>query len=267
MDLVMEAVAAALVEVAAETIVPMLRRAETDAREVTPGEWVTRADLAAEAALQRRLAALLPRTGCVAEEACKSDPSLLNQLDDDGATWLIDPVDGTGNFARGRQPFRSMVALVRDGQTIASWIHDPISGSMAMAERGAGAWFEGQRVRTTAHVPCSGDVRGSILRRFLPPEVRASVDANAGRLGSEAPASMCAGFDYVAAATGHLDYVLYWRTLPWDHIPGTLFLAEAGGAVRRLDGEQYQARAHARPGLLAAPNQLTWNLVRSTLLP
>ncbi|MDO5698291.1 MAG: inositol monophosphatase family protein [Dermatophilus congolensis] len=267
MDSLMTAVATVLTDVAADTIVPMFRRVEADAHEVTPGEWVTKADLAAEAALLPRLTALLPEAGCVAEEACKVDPRLMDELHREGLMWLIDPLDGTSNYARGSQPFRSMVALVRDGQTVASWIHDPLSGSMAMAELGSGAWHDGARVRSTPNVPSPGDVHGSILRRFLPPDVRRRVDANVTGLGEEISGSNCAGDDYVAAANGSLDYVLYWRTLAWDHIPGALFLTEAGGVVRRPDGSDYQARTHSLTGLLAAPNDGTWDLVRSTLLP
>lgn len=267
MDTLMTDVAALLAEVACETILPVYRHIEANPQEVTPGEWVTSADFAAEAALIPRLQALLPDSVCVAEEASKDDPRVLERLGNTGRVWLIDPLDGTSSFAQGKQPFRSMLALMHDGQAVASWIHDPISGSMAIAERGSGAWLDGAPIRVPDFTSASDGLRGSVLRRFLSEDVRARADAAVHRLGAEVPASMCAGSDYVALAQGPVDYVLYWRTLPWDHIPGALFLTEAGGVVRRLDGHAYAARTHAQKGLLAARSGEVWALARAELLP
>jgi len=79
--------------------------------------------------------------------------------------------------------------------------------------------------------------------------------------------SRCAGHDYPEVAEGKLDFALYWRTLPWDHIPGALFVSEAGGVVARLDGTTYTAATHARPGLLVARNLEMWTQVRDALVP
>lgn len=61
-----------------------------------------------------------------------------------------------------------------------------------------------------------------------------------------------------------MDFALYWRTLPWDHAPGVLFLEEAGGFAMRPNGSAYRAADHARSGLLVATNQETWSKVKST---
>lgn len=67
--------------------------------------------------------------------------------------------------------------------------------------------------------------------------------------------------------SGELDFALYWRTLPWDHVPGALFVSEAGGVAARLDRSPYKAADHARPGLLVARNPDVWGLVRASLVP
>lgn len=105
-----------------------------------------------------------------------------------------------------------------------------------------------------------------MLRRFLPPDVSARVDAGAPRLSEVLGGSGSAGADYVDLALGRLDFALYWRTLPWDHLPGALFLHEAGGLVRRTDGSHYTAADHARPGLLAATDPDTWATAYAVLL-
>jgi fructose-1,6-bisphosphatase/inositol monophosphatase family enzyme len=78
---------------------------------------------------------------------------------------------------------------------------------------------------------------------------------------------MCAGQEYPGIVVGENDFALFWRTLPWDHVPGTLFLTEAGGMVARLDGSEYRAVEHDRPGLLAAASPEIWHSVREVLLP
>jgi fructose-1,6-bisphosphatase/inositol monophosphatase family enzyme len=81
------------------------------------------------------------------------------------------------------------------------------------------------------------------------------------------PLAAVAGHDYPAVATGALDFALFRRTLPWDHVPGALFVSEAGGVAARLDGSKYMAADHARPGLLVARNANVWGRVRNTLVP
>src|SRR4051794_10278381 len=80
----------------------------------SPGELVTVADREAEALLAAGLAPLLPGSRVIGEEACSADPRLIDALGE-GIVWLVDPLDGTGNFAAGRPEFAVMVALLRDG--------------------------------------------------------------------------------------------------------------------------------------------------------
>jgi fructose-1,6-bisphosphatase/inositol monophosphatase family enzyme len=61
-------------------------------------------------------------------------------------------------------------------------------------------------------------------------------------------------------------FAMFWRILPWDHIPGALFLTEAGGVVRHIDGDPYRP-ADSERGLLIAPNDDVWHTVRDTLFP
>jgi fructose-1,6-bisphosphatase/inositol monophosphatase family enzyme len=254
-------------EAAAEAIVPRFRNLGTDeVQEKTPGEAVTAADREAEAILSRGLLRLLPGSCVIGEEGVAEQATLLDRLGTpDGPLWLVDPLDGTHNFIMGEPPFAVMTALVMQGETLAAWLLDPLTGSLAMAERGAGAVLDGRRVRAPARAAVAGELRGAVLTRFLPDSIRAHVEARADTLAEILPGHRCAGREYPAVALGEQDLALFWRTLPWDHAPGALFLTEAGGRVARLDGTPYRP-ADRRPGLLAACSEAAWHAAFEALL-
>jgi fructose-1,6-bisphosphatase/inositol monophosphatase family enzyme len=241
-------------EVAEEAILPRFRRlAETEVREKTPGEIVTIADRHAEALLAERLVDLYPGSRVVGEEACAASPGLLERLDE-GAVWLVDPLDGTGNFVAGRGPFAVMAALLISGETVGSWMYAPLSRRLCEAELGGGALVDGRRVRTDPHLPSHEALIGAALSRFMPPQIRERIEAASSAIARLTPGLSCAGAEYPAVARGDRHFALFWRTLAWDHAPGALFLREAGGSVTRWDGSAYLP-ATPGEGLLIAHNR------------
>ena len=262
----MSSVSNLLRETAETCVMPVFGKRGANPKEKSPGEWVTEADRAGEAFLEPALRSLIAGSLVVGEEAASADPNVLDRLTDDGNVWLIDPLDGTANFADGVSPFAIMVALVRNGDTVASWILDPITGQLSVAEKGSGSWINGEKIRVSENSPALNHMNGAVLRRFLPPEIADHVIAVKGCFANLSLGSKCAGFDYPAIANGPMDFALYWRTLPWDHAPGVLFLQEAGGHATRPDGTGYRVADHARSGLLVARNEETWAKVKSTLL-
>lgn len=234
-----------------------------EVEEKSPGEVVTVADRETEAWLTPRLGALVPGSRVVGEEAVEADPRLLEGLDR-GLAWLVDPVDGTANFASGSPRFAVMAALLRDGDALAAWILDPVSGTLAAAERGAGAAMDGVAMRVPAVVPEPAKLHGALHCRFMPPAVRETVEARQGAFASTFGGLGCAGHEYRDLAAGARDFSVYWRTHPWDHVPGALLLGEAGGRAARLDGSPYRAGDH-RTGLLAAITPEAWEAVRREL--
>ena len=142
-----EAVARHIAEIAADEMMPRFGRlAIGDIQEKTPGDLVTAADIAVEKRLAPVLAGMIPGSLVIGEEATAADPSLLDRVKGDAPVWLIDPVDGTLNFAAGIPIFGTIVALVRGGQVLAGWIHDPLRERTLMAEAGSGTHIEGERV-------------------------------------------------------------------------------------------------------------------------
>jgi fructose-1,6-bisphosphatase/inositol monophosphatase family enzyme len=263
----MDAVSQLLSEAADAAVLPVFGRPEAAAEEKAPGEWVTVADRAAESFLAPRLTALLPGSVVVGEEMASADAGILARLTSSGDVWLLDPLDGTANFAARTGPFAMMAALVRHGETAASWIFDPLSGQLACAEHGAGAWLDGRRIVTDSTGAPIAALKGAVLRRFLPRALAGHVASTESRFAQLSSGTGCAGADYPAIVTGAQDFSLYWRTLPWDHAPGVLFVCEAGGAARRLDGSPYRPAQHARPGLLVARNIAIWHRALAVLVP
>ncbi|PWU60459.1 inositol monophosphatase [Micromonospora globispora] len=265
-DTLLDDVAGLLREAAAEVVVPMFRRLDdADISEKAPGEVVTVADREAEELISEGLRRLRPGSVVVGEEAVAEDPELLRHLRGAGDVWLVDPVDGTSNFAAGRRPFALMVALLTDGEPVASWVFDPLAGDLATTRLGEGTYLDGTPVRTAGAVVEVGSLRGTAMTRFLPPEARRTVEAGGERIGELLPGQHCAGREYLDMLTGAQQFVLFWRTLPWDHAPGTLLVRGAGGVARRFDGSDYHPADEGR-GLLVATSEEIWAEVREALL-
>src|ERR1700678_822779 len=127
-------------------ILPRYRSLQAhEINEKSASDFVTIADRESEALLAEGLARLLPEATIVGEEAAHSDPGVMGGLGD-ALCWIIDPLDGTNNFAAGKPPFGILVALAERGETIAGWIYDPLTGRCCHAQRGGGAFVNGERV-------------------------------------------------------------------------------------------------------------------------
>lgn len=253
MDAIIDAVAATLRELGQSLVLPYWRALAPDQiEEKAPGDLVTIADRAVEEALARALTALLPNARFIGEERCARDPGLLSALDDE-SVWVVDPIDGTGNFAAGTTPFALMVALLQRGEIVAAWIHDPVQDSMAVAERSSGAWLDGLRLTTGQAALPLDRLRGIVSGFQMPDAWSSPVASLKTAVGKALPTRRCAGAEYPLVATGEMDFALYWRSLVWDHAAGALLLTESGGEVLRLDGSRYRPGSTGT-GLLLAGN-------------
>lgn len=212
------------------------------------GEVVTVADRACERYLGPLLRDLMDGP-ILGEEAAAADPSLLDLVAAPGPVWLVDPIDGTADFAAGSPEYAVMVALLDGGVTVASWILQPQVDRLAVAVKGAGTQIDGEPMTVPAPDPDPSGWRGVIKDRFVPDGLRPRIAA-AG-LGASHRGGNCAGVEYPALITGQHTFLFYWRTRPWDHAPGALLVAEAGGRSVRPDGREYRADQPA-DGLIVA---------------
>lgn len=250
-------------EIASAVILPRFRALEAhEIAEKSPGEIVTSADREAERRLHDGLAALGLGARVVGEEAAAADPTLLDGIGG-GLVWLIDPLDGTANFAAGREPFGMMVALVEDGIPIAGWLYDPLRGRMCRALRGQGAFCDETRVRTRVDVPPLP--RTALGTHFMTPARRERVHRAAANWCEIVPVPRCAAESYPRLVLGENAIALFQRILPWDHAAGVLFLEEAGGRTTHWDGTPYRVGS-AGQGVLAGASDAAWAVAAAHLL-
>lgn len=257
-------------EAAASEILPRWRNLGSDdvVIKTTPGDIVTVADRAAEEHLSRRLVGLLPGSCVVGEEGIHADPSIARHFASDAPVWVIDPIDGTSAFASGDADFAVMVALVKGGELVAGWILAPVSGEIHMCERGAGVWRDrqGERVRLPRpEVPAElADLVGILGRRAMTDARRALISSRAGSFAALRDVS-CAGIDYPRLLSGEVQFAVYNKSEPWDHLPGLAMVGEQGFVFSKHDGSRYKPGDNVG-GLVVAPTDEVAAAIRNQLL-
>jgi myo-inositol-1(or 4)-monophosphatase len=210
-------------------------------------DLVTAADLAVEQMFRELIVARFPSHGVLGEEAASGA-----QPRDARFRWIIDPVDGTTNFAHGLALFCVSIALEVDGRLEIGVVYDPMADELFTAERGGGARLNGAPLRVST---CATLVDALLCTGFpysIREERRRQVDVFAAfleeaqavrRLGS-------AALDLCYVAAGRFDGFWEERIHPWDIAAGALIIEEAGGTVSGMDGAPFDAFA----GHIAASN-------------
>nr|WP_321526927.1 inositol monophosphatase [uncultured Cohaesibacter sp.] len=262
-----------LVRSAAKTeIMPRFRNLGAGAVRVKTrhDDLVTDADVASEALISRGARDILPGALIIGEEAVAADPTILGRMPAIDWAVIIDPVDGTWNFANGLAMFGVILAVTYKGQTVFGLLYDPVMDDWIMASRGDGAWFcrpdaAPVKLQTSGSKPY-GELEG-MLPLFLFPErqrqrLATQMAAQFGRLDC----LRCSCHEYRMLAQGRSDFILSPKKNPWDHAAGVLITQEAGGDAVCLDGRPYAPTdhegifltAHKRESLKALREQLQW---------
>lgn len=253
-------VAALMRRASDEAIMPRYRNlAEGEVIEKAQDDLVTVADREAESLLAEGLAKLLPEAAIVGEEAAHTDPSVMKHLS--GLCWIVDPIDGTSNFASGQGHFAVMIALADSGVTQGGWIYDPRRDRFCAARAGEGAFIDGERVeaRSSGHEPPTL----AAMTRYMQPAQRALFEREVAPLYTLVAGPGCAAEQYPLTVLGEHDVAIYERTLPWDHAAGCLFLNEAGGTCLRPDGSPYRVDSGRKGMIGAATRALFDGLVKN----
>lgn len=225
-----------------------------DIKEKATDDPVTVADHEVEEFLTEALTRLAPGLAVVGEEAAHADPAVLDRLS--GPCWIIDPIDGTSNFAKGSGHFATMVALADAGEVIAAWIYDPQRDRMCRARKGEGAFVDDQRI--AARSSGAEPPRLAAMTRYMAPDRRAVFETKVAPHFTRVDAPGCAAEQYPLVASGEHDIAIYERVLPWDHATGYLFLNEAGGRCARQDGSSYRVDS-GRKGMIATATPQLWD--------
>lgn len=245
-----------LQRVAEEVINPRFRSlAEHQIAEKNPGDLVTVADREAEERLTEALSEAYPDALVLGEEATATDDTLLPRFRAADHAFTIDPVDGTKNFVSGSRNHAVMTAELRGGEVQRSWIWQPQLATAYVAERGRGAWRNGERL---VRPPVGAHPRGVTSRRRW---IGRSLDG----LPPLELTWVCCGVDYPKLVEGEADYLVYRGTQPWDHSPGSLLLEECGAFVGTFAGTRYLPQEEPPAGIVAAADEQLYERVHEHL--
>jgi fructose-1,6-bisphosphatase/inositol monophosphatase family enzyme len=234
-----------------------------------PDDLVTAADIAAEGMMTRALRTAFPQALVVGEEACSRDPALVAQIGEAPLAFILDPVDGTWNFAHGLAVFGVILAVTRFGRPAFGLIYDPLADDWAIAGTEGPARLERagaapRELKASMGKPLANLAGHVPLHHFDGPPQR--------RLAALLPtfrrteSLFCSAHEYRMVAQGHSDFVLTQSLNPWDHAAGALICERAGAHVEMLDGGAYTA-ARTSGHLLVAPDRTTWNRLAKVLKP
>lgn len=214
-------------------------------------DWVSRADRESEAAIIARIHEHFPADQILGEES----GAVAGRGSASGREWVIDPLDGTSNYLQ-HFPFWSVSIGVREGdEMVGAVIYEPLRDQMFSAERGAGAFLNGERMRVSAHE----GLEGAFLATGFPFRAQKyvgvytqifgdviSVVKGVRRAGS-------AALDLAYTAAGVFDGFFEMHLAPWDVAAGALLVREAGGIVTDFSGgDEFWQRGNivgAAPGV------------------
>lgn len=194
-------------------------------------DWVTSADLAAQEAIVGVIRRHAPSDRILAEEGGERPEGL------EGPVWVVDPLDGTTNFARRFPCFSVSVGLLVDGEPVVGAIYDPLKDMLFTGARGRGAFLNGKPIRVSETERLEqaligldwghrNETRGQILGWLSRLAMRCQTVRAIG--------SAALGMAYVAA--GWLDLYFHFALQPWDVAAAAVIVREAGGALHRPDG-------------------------------
>ncbi len=250
MNLSLEALQRILKSSASEELVPRFARVERDFK--ADGSIVTEADTAMQQRVRETLLQRWPQIPLLGEEMSAAEQqALLN--DSPEGLWLLDPLDGTSNFAAGIPYFCVSLALLRQGEVELAVIYDPLRDECFAAERGRGAMLNDKPLQVPAALP-------PIERSMGLVDFKRLNSALASRLACAPPYASQRSFgsgalDWCMIASGRCHLYLHGGQKLWDYAAGQLILREAGGFATTLEGERVLQPALVPRSVVAAASQ------------
>ncbi len=209
---------------------------------------VTAVDRESEAYIIDRIRSSFPDHGILSEESAEL-------TSDSPYRWIVDPLDGTTNYAHNYPCFCVSIGLERGGELIAGAVFDPVLGESYTACAGGGAFLNGAPIRVSS----IGDLRRSLLATGFAYDVNTSADNNFNYFrefvftGQAIRRDGSAALDLCYLACGRFDGFWELKLKPWDTAAGLLLLREAGGMATRLDGSAYDLD---QPDILASNGRI-----------
>lgn len=262
-----DAIVSAVKEAAAAEVLPRFRALDPGQidTKTSPTDLVTDADKAMEDRLRKEFETLLPGVAFVGEESIAAEPDLMSALDRGDEAIILDPIDGTWNFAHGLANFGTLLAMSDANGTSFGLLFDPIVGDWVWAERGGGAHHSSGRRLKTSQTKDPGNMAGVFSTMGAPEYELAHVATLQPRFKgiTDLRASL---WDYRLISEGALEFAVNRKLNPWDHAAGALALTEAGGVAALADGTPYSPKLRSGR-LIAAASQDAWTVVREAFDP
>ena len=220
------------------------------------GDLVTAADRASEALIAARLRAAFPRSSILGEEGTA-------HRGESDERWIVDPLDGTTNYAHGYPLYCVSIAYERGGEMLAGVVYAPELDELYAAQRGSGAACNGERIVVSA----TGRVADALVcTGFMPTgyERNAAAFAALSRRAQAVRRDGAAALDLAFTAIGRFDAFWEFDLHPWDVAAGALLVREAGGAVSAIDGSPFDVE---RPSVLATNGLVHREMLASLSVP
>lgn len=209
---------------------------------------VTEADKLSENLIISTIRQKFPEHGILSEES----PEILRKS---AMRWIIDPLDGTTNYAHGYPIFCISIALEKDGITILGVVYDPTRQDTFAAIRGEGAYLNGKRL----NVSQTSELTYSLLATGFPYDIRESKENNLNYFNIMAKEAQAvrrdgsAALDLAYVAAGRFDGFWELKLQPWDVAAGCLIVEEAGGKIADIRGDSWN---FSSPGIIVSNGRI-----------
>ena len=216
------------------------------------GDIVTEVDLSIEKDFSNYLTKLLPFSFVLGEEAFEADHTIMEQSQLHDYVWIMDPLDGTRNFANGVKCFSSILSLIHKGTPLASWLYDCNKHDVIITYQSEVYYLQTKQKIADAQPHTRTDIKDMIghfpkkmqnylaeknIKSPLNEEDSIYTDLNIIERTSEmqhVKSLSCAGFDFISLALGTRHFAVYNTLKPWDYVGGKLLLETVGGAFEQL---------------------------------
>ena len=231
----LEDVLAAVRRVAVDEVMPRFLNVAHQRK--ADGSLFTAADLAAQEALERALHAIHPAP-VVAEEMTREQQAE-GWLAGEGEVWCVDPIDGTSNFVYGLPYFAISVALMQGGRSVLGAVYAPVTDEMFCAERGQGAYLNGEQLPIRTQVPHIRNAMANVDFKRLSTQLAAQLASSPPYRSQRNYGAGTLEWCYLAA--GRFDLYLHGGQKLWDYAAGSLILEEAGGSLCTMTRDDFWA--------------------------
>jgi len=198
---------------------------------------VTDVDLLVEKKIRQSLKEEFPDIDFVGEETINYE----KELDSEGYKWVVDPIDGTRNFAAGIPFFSLVIGLTLNNKIILGVNYDPLRDEMFYSEKGMGAFLNKKKINVSRKKSLEASIVGVDLSydedgaaKSIEPILKMWPNIQTARIMGSA----ALGLSYVAA--GRTDLYFHYQLQPWDQIAGILLIKEAGGIVSDRHGQNFE---------------------------